>query len=118
MTRLTNPPADDPHARPWLESGLRVIVDWVPNHMRKRHPALTRGGYRPEEGAPDDVFAYRRTGPDGDVLIALNFAAQERQLPHTFRGVALLSSDPHGAEDAASSRLRFAPHEGLVLAAR
>jgi alpha-glucosidase len=86
--------------------------------LRKCHPALTRGGYRPEEGAPDDVFAYWRTDPDGDVLIALNFAAEERQLPDTFRGVPLLSSDPHRAEDAASSQLRLAPHEGLVLAAR
>lgn len=84
--------------------------------LRKRHPALTRGSYRPES-APDDVFAYRRTDPDGDLLIALNFAAQERQLPDAFRGVLLLSSDPQRSERAASSELRLAPHEGLVLAA-
>jgi glycosidase len=85
--------------------------------LRKRHPALTRGGYRPEEGTPDDVFTYRRTDPAGDVLIALNFAAEERRLPDTFRGVPLLSSDPHRAEVAADPPLRLAPHEGLVLAA-
>jgi alpha-glucosidase len=85
--------------------------------LRKRHPALTRGGYRPES-APDDVFAYRRTDPDGDLLIALNFAAQERRLPGAFRWVLLLSSDPQRTEDAAGSALRLAPHEGLVLAAR
>jgi alpha-glucosidase len=84
--------------------------------LRKQHPALTRGGYRPES-APDDVFAYRRTDPDGDLLIALNFAAQERRLPDTFRGVPLLSSNPWRIEDAASSELRLAPHEGLVLVA-
>jgi alpha-glucosidase len=84
--------------------------------LRKRHPALTRGGYRPES-APDDVFAYRRTDPHGDLLIALNFAAQERQLPDAFRGAVLLSSDPKRTEDSADSGLRLAPREGLVLAA-
>jgi glycosidase len=83
---------------------------------RKRHPDLTCGSYRPER-APDDVFAYRRTDPDGDLLIALNFAAQERPLPDAFRGVLLLSSDRQRTEHAASSELRLAPHEGLVLAA-
>jgi alpha-glucosidase len=84
--------------------------------LRKRQPALTRGGYRTER-APDDVFAYRRTDPDGDLLVALNFAAQERQLPDALRGVPLLSSNPERTEDAASSELRLAPYEGLVLAA-
>ena len=80
--------------------------------LRKRHPALIRGGYR-SESAPDDVFAYRRTDPDGNVLIALNFAADERRLP--FGGELLLSSDP---QRAPSSALRLGPHEGVVLAAR
>ena len=84
--------------------------------LRKRHRALIRGSYRTEE-APDDVFAYRRTDADGDLLIALNFAAGERQLPDAFRGAPLLSSDPQRTEDAASRTLRLAPHEGLVLAA-
>jgi alpha-glucosidase len=85
--------------------------------LRKRQPALTSGGYCPES-APDDVFAYRRTDPDGDVLIALNFASRERRLPDAFRGVPLLSSDPQRTEDATGSALRLAPHEGVVLAAR
>jgi alpha-glucosidase len=85
--------------------------------LRKRHGALTRGGYRPES-APEDVFAYRRTDSDGDVLVALNFAARERRLPDAFRGELLLSSDPRRTEAAAGSQLRLAPHEGLVLAAR
>lgn len=51
------------------------------------------------------------------VVSALNFAAQERQLPNAFRGVPLLSSDPQLTEDAAGSPLRLAPHEGVVLAA-
>jgi glycosidase len=84
--------------------------------LRKRHPALTRGGYRPES-APGDVFACRRTDLDDDLLITLNFAAREGQLPDAFRGVPLLSSDPQRTENAASSQLRLAPHEGLVLAA-
>ena len=84
--------------------------------LRKRRPALTRGGYR-TENAPDDVFAYRRTDPDGDLLVALNFTAQERRLPGAFGGVPLLSSDPQRAEGSAGSELRLAPHEGLVLAA-
>jgi Domain of unknown function (DUF3459) len=73
--------------------------------------------YRPES-APEDVFAYRRTDPDGDLLVALNFAARESRLPGAFRGELLLSSDPRRTEAAAGSQLRLAPHEGLVLAAR
>jgi hypothetical protein len=73
--------------------------------------------YRPES-APEDVFAYRRTDPDGDLLVALNFAARERRLPDAFRGELLLSSDPRRTGAAAGSQLRLAPHEGLVLAAR
>jgi glycosidase len=84
--------------------------------LRKRHPALTHGSYQPKS-APDGVFAYRRTDPDRDLLIALNFAAEERQLPSAFCGTPLLSSDPHRIEDAAGPKLRLAPHEGLVLAA-
>ena len=84
--------------------------------LRKRHPALARGGYR-SESAPDDVFAYRRTDPDGDVVVALNFADEERSLPDAFRGVPLLSSDPRRTADAAGEALRLAPHEALVLAA-
>ena len=83
--------------------------------LRKRHPALTRGEYR-TESAPADVFAYRRSDPEGDLLIALNFAAEERELPDEFRGVPLLSSDPKRTEDTAGSTLCLAPHEGLVLA--
>ena len=84
--------------------------------LRKRHPALTRGDYR-TESAPADVFAYRRTDPAGDLLVALNFSAEERELPEAFRGALLLSSDPKRTEDAVGSKLVLAPHEGLVLAA-
>ena len=65
-----------------------------------------------------DAVVYRRTDLDGDLLNALNFAAEARRLPRAFGDVPLLSSDPRRAAGAAGSELRLAPYEGLVLTAR
>jgi len=49
--------------------------------LRRRTPALHRGGYRTHEASDDGLYAYWRSHGDQRVLVALNFGPEPRTLP-------------------------------------
>jgi Glycosidases len=78
-------------ARPWLrmapdaESRTVAIQDRDPSSvltayrkliwLRRRHPALQVGAYRPLASASRDLFAYERSTADETIIVAVNFGA-------------------------------------------
>src|SRR5439155_26819566 len=86
--------------------------------LRRRAPALTAGAYRPlaRPGLPDDCYVFVRNAGSQELLVALNFADQDRRL-HLEQGAGhlLLSThlDRQGDVDLAALELRAA--EGCVI---
>jgi len=104
VERQTNDPAS-------LLSLYRQLI-WY----RKHAPALTRGRYRPIDGPPDTFIFVREHGAQR-LLVALNFAAQPRQLAaHDFpTGRLELSTDPTRAAGIVTD-LALGPNEGVIVA--
>ncbi len=79
--------------------------------LRRSEPALTVGGYRSLDAAPD-VFAYVREHEGRRIAVVLNFAPFPRPVPEEAAGGRLLLSTdgsvPEGGE--------LAPEEGRVVA--
>ena len=85
---------------------------------RKRSNALRRGTYRPLDG-PADTFIFLREHADERLLIALNFAGEQRRvtLPELRRGHVELATDvTRNAAPIAASHFNLGPVEGLVVA--
>ncbi len=83
--------------------------------LRRARPALHRGTYRPVDGVPDGVYAFRREhGPDR-LLVLLSFlpAPARVRLPERARSL-LLSTEPGGGPEARDAAV-LRPHEGAVL---
>jgi alpha-glucosidase len=125
-----------PGVRPWLPIGtdyrrVNVEVEREDLHsiltltqrtlaLRCSTPALSLGAYEHVAGAPDEVFAYLRSGGGERYFIALNFSGEEQPLGLTEVGGAtggslLLSTrlDRDGAVTFASFALR--PYEGCLV---
>ncbi|GAB4505633.1 MAG: alpha-amylase family glycosyl hydrolase [Anaerolineales bacterium] len=85
-------------------------------HLRRSHPALTRGNFTLLTEQPKDILAYLRETPEQKILVALNFRDKPvrwETLP-AGRWQALLSS--HGrAAPLSAARLELAPCEALLL---
>jgi alpha-glucosidase len=79
--------------------------------LRRSEPALTVGGYRSLEAAPD-VFAYVREHEGRRIAAVLNFAPFPRPMPEEAAGGRLLLSTQGAATDAA----QLAPEEGRLVA--
>ncbi|MBB5233046.1 alpha-amylase family glycosyl hydrolase [Deinococcus budaensis] len=79
--------------------------------LRREHPALVGGDYRPHESGHPNVFAFGRTQGEEQVTVLLNFGAETRELGETAGGETLLSS--LGDRPAADAPLR--PHEARVV---
>jgi hypothetical protein len=48
--------------------------------MRRRSPALRHGGFA-QLALPDGLVGYRRTAPDGDLVILVNFIDADTTVP-------------------------------------
>ncbi|MEF2279979.1 alpha-amylase family glycosyl hydrolase [Deinococcus sp. YIM 134068] len=60
--------------------------------LRREHPALIGGDYRPLDSGHADVFAFERTLGDERLTVLLNFGGEERQVGELARGSVVLSS--------------------------
>jgi alpha-glucosidase len=83
--------------------------------LRRRSDALRFGEYAAIDGVPEGVYAYTRIHGQDRLLVALNFANDERafDLPAGIRPGEPLAAT-HG-EFAAGSPVRLRPHEGQVF---
>jgi alpha-glucosidase len=82
--------------------------------IRRAHPALQRGSYRPVADAPAGVFAYQRELGHDHVLVLVNFEsgpAHVRVAGQIHR--SLVST--HGAPVIRDGTCALRPHEGVVL---
>jgi alpha-glucosidase len=86
-------------------------------HLRRETHALSIGSYRACDGVPDDCFVYERAYADQRVLVAVNFADDDRivSVPGGGTGTVLLNTllDRDGAVDLAEIHLR--PREGAII---
>jgi alpha-glucosidase len=94
-------------------------------HLRKRSPALQRGGYRPLARVPAPVFAYTREAEDERLLIALNFSStpQTVALPDevTGRDLVLATHPARGPQSGLTRdgrRIELGGDEGVIVALR
>lgn len=88
--------------------------------LRRASPALSVGRYRPLDGAdvPRDCFVYLREAGAERVLVALNFADQERLLQLPDSGVVVVSTDPDREAPASDRPLRLRAAEGCMVRLR
>jgi alpha-glucosidase len=82
--------------------------------LRRATPALQDGSYRSLD-AGEDVFAFERAG---ELVVALNFAQQERPTGLGGRGELVLSTRPDApvGSPVDLSKLVLGPDEGVVVA--
>jgi alpha-glucosidase len=87
--------------------------------QRRRLAALRVGRYLPveEAGVPDDCYVFAREVEGERVLVALNFAAEDRvvYLPDLPSGVVLLSTDLDREGPLATTPLCLRGGEGWLL---
>jgi alpha-glucosidase len=82
--------------------------------IRRQYAALEIGAYQPL-GAEHDVLFYRRSLETQEIIVALNFSAEERTLvlPPSVPGLKMLIST-HLDRDETAPDLSLRPHEGIV----
>ncbi len=85
--------------------------------LRRATPALAHGGYRPIDEAPADCFVYLRESDGQRVLIALNFAADERvlALPSLGHGAVVVSTRPERGGRISLDNFSLQGGEGCVI---
>jgi alpha-glucosidase len=85
--------------------------------IRRAHPALTDGSYRPVDGMPDECFVYLRELADQRLLIALNLSDTDQTIGDSTLGAGSIVLSTHldreGQVDLASLSLR--PNEGCIV---
>jgi alpha-glucosidase len=88
-------------------------------HLRRAEPALAVGAYETVATAVPDIFAYRRSSPDGHgFLVVLNFGGQARVVDVSTVGetaVIAIASDMQRSGRVDLAALAIGPDEGLVL---
>ena len=82
--------------------------------MRRAHPALQRGSYRPVTDAPAGVFAYQRELGRDHVLVLVNFESSPAHVRVAGQIRRSLVST-HGAPVVRDGTCALLPHEGVVL---
>ena len=85
--------------------------------LRRTSSALQSGSYRPVAEAPEDSYVYYRTHGDQTVLVALNFAGEDRvlALDGPRPGRILLSTGLDREEQVMLSHCSLRAHEGIVV---
>jgi alpha-glucosidase len=81
--------------------------------LRKETPALAVGSYRTLP-APNGVFSFERSHPDGAVQVHLNFSEEPREVD-VLKGVNVLHSTSHEAAVVDDSRLRLRGYGGVIV---
>src|SRR5207253_619493 len=81
--------------------------------LRRAHPALQRGSYRPVAEAPAGVFAYERALGDERLLVLVNFLPTPADVRVT--GIARPLVSTHVDPVVRSGACALRPHEGVVL---
>jgi alpha-glucosidase len=85
--------------------------------IRRAHPALTDGSYRPVDGRPGECFVYLRELADQRLLIALNLSDTDQTIGDSTLGAGSIVLSTHldreGQVDLASLSLR--PNEGCIV---
>ena len=97
---------DDPHS---MLSFYRRMI-----RVRRSIPALTDGSYSAIEPAPAGTFVFAREASGSRAIIALNFAAEAREIDLP-RGTMVLSSNPAREQGTVGGRTRLAPDEAAVI---
>jgi len=82
--------------------------------MRRAHPALQRGSYRPVADAPAGVFAYQRELGHDRLLVLVNFESSPAHVRLAGQIHRSLVST-HGAAVVRDGTCALRPHEGVVL---
>ncbi len=82
--------------------------------LRKSTPALLEGTYRAFDHAPDDCLVFHRDTPAQQLVVALNFNAESREIDLP-PGKILLSTNDARPAPSAKSPLTLAPNEALIL---
>ena len=85
--------------------------------LRRDHPALSRGAYRPlaQSGG---ILAFERSADGNRLLVALNLTAADAELPLDSRdcaGSVMLGTEPGRDGEAVSNRVTLRPNEGLII---
>jgi alpha-glucosidase len=96
---------DDPHS---MLSLYRRLIQ-----LRKSTPALVEGTYRAFDGAPEDCLVFHRDAPQQHLIVALNFAAEPREIDLK-AGKILLSTVSRSA-NLTKSQLTLAPNEAVIV---
>jgi alpha-glucosidase len=120
-----------PDAEPWLplaEDADRVNVAAQANDpgsmlsltrrllsLRREHPALATGSYRPIEEAPGGTFCYLRQTDAASALIALNFTDEARTVQLERPGRVLVGTHADRDGSSVDGRLELHPDEALVV---
>jgi alpha-glucosidase len=82
--------------------------------VRRQHPALQRGAYRPVEDVPDGVFAFVRTHEKDRVMVLVNFEAKLARVPLD-AGVERVLASTHPGVSISPGAYELRPHEAVVL---
>jgi alpha-glucosidase len=82
--------------------------------LRRRQPLLTAGHYVPIRSS-NDILIYKRVGPPGEILVALNTASEPRRLQWQGRGTVLLSTYLDWAEIDVEGPLLLRSDEGVII---
>jgi len=83
--------------------------------LRRSAPPLLNGTYRPV-AADGDLLLYRREGPTGRYLIALNLGHTPQEVSAVGRGRIALSTHLDRDGDDVGATLALRPDEGVVVA--
>jgi alpha-glucosidase len=81
--------------------------------LRKETPALAVGSYRTLP-APEGVFSFERSHPEGAVQVHLNFGEEPREVEVPEDARVLLTTARQGSTPEAG-RLELRGHEGATL---
>jgi alpha-glucosidase len=129
---------DSPHAsfsssKPWLPLAENAVVENVAEQqadphsiyhlyrrliaLRKSHPALLLGSYRPLV-ASGDLLLYVRELAEVSIFVALNFGAEPAGVsfpPDAVSGTLLLSTRCDREREHVSGDIALRPHEGVII---
>ncbi|MDZ7845000.1 MAG: alpha-amylase family glycosyl hydrolase [Anaerolineales bacterium] len=84
--------------------------------LRKTHPVLQTGAYRPLKNPPPDCFCYWRENESQQMLICLNFSGQPRTLAvPSLEGANLILSTHLDRSGPVPAAYTLRPHEGCLF---
>ncbi len=97
---------NDPHS---MLSLYRRLIQ-----LRKSTPALVQGSYRAVDSAPEDCLVFHRDTPAQHLIVALNFAAEPREIELP-AGKIILSTIAARPAGSAKSPLTLAANEAVIV---